>query len=357
MPKPNLLDNGFGRNNVLTAWGHWKPGALDRAAIERLGGLAGVRDVTVAVRAPLSGSGSGIAMAVTLPGHPEFIGNPHPATTKCTSVDYRYFRILGIPLLRGRLLEAGDTENAPPVAVVSEAMARRYWPTGDPIGKFIRSTPGERAYQIVGVAADAPIATIGEIPEPYIYTSWWQNPLGWEHTLLVETNGDAAAAAPALRGALAEVSRDFRRMTLTSMDELIDDSANDYRRTAQLVAALAGLGLVLAAVGFYGVTAYGVTLRTREIGIRMAVGARDRDAAALVVRQALLSAAIGSALGLPCSLALAHAFRAALFGVSEWYAPAFVAASAVLLAVAVAAASIPALRAARVDPLTALRCD
>ncbi len=324
-------------------------------AANGIGALPGVRDVSVAFRAPLSHNGGGIAMSVTLPGHPEFSGRS-PVVIKFNSADYRYFRMLGIRVLKGRALNRTDTELAPRVAVISDAMARRYWPAGDPIGKHIRVTPGSQEYQIVGVVADAPINEIGEVPEPYIYTSWWQNPFG-EHTVLIETQNDAAALAPIVRATLAGIEPEFKRAELFTMDELVRDAAIIYRAAAQLVAALAALGLILAAVGFYGVTAYGVTLRTREIGIRMAVGARQSDAASVVVRQALAVAAAGIGLGLPCSIGVAYGLRTILFGISPWYGPAFVVGSITMLSVAIAAALIPALRAARVDPLVALRCE
>jgi ABC-type antimicrobial peptide transport system permease subunit len=228
-------------------------------------------------------------------------------------------------------------------------MARRYWPAVDPIGKFIRVMPEGRDYQIVGVVADAPINRIGEVPEPYIYTCWWQNPMG-ERTILIETAGNPAALGSAMRSVLD-------RPDLFTMDGLIRDATIEHRAALQLVGLLTALGLTLAAVGFYGVVAYGVTLRTREIGIRMAVGARDSDAAWLVGRSALLSAGCGILAGLPCSIAVVFSLRAILFGISPWYPPAFLGASAVLLVVALLAALLPAMRAARVDPLEALRCE
>ena len=160
-----------------------------------------------------------------------------------------------------------------------------------------------------------------------------------------------------IRETLAGVSPELKRVSLVSLDDLIEDSTTFYRATAQLVAALGLLGLLLAAVGFYGVIAYGVTLRTREIGIRMAIGARQADASRMVVRQALLTAAAGLAIGLPCSLATTFAIRSALFGVSPWSPPAFIGAALILLMVALAAAWLPARRAAAVDPVIALRCE
>jgi len=327
---------GIARKQVLNAYGHPERGPAERQVMARIRALPGVRDVAIAIRAPLSPSGDGRAMPVALPGHA-------PATVKFNSVDARYFNVLGIRLLKGRVFTDADTETAPPVAVIAEAMARRYWPAADPIGRFIGK------YQVVGVVADAPIGAISELPEPYLYTCWWQNSFG-ERTLLIEAAGDAAALGPAVRTVLD-------RPELATMDELIRYRTTARRTVVQLVALLMALGLALAAVGFFGVVSHGVTQRTHEIGIRMAVGARARDAAWLVVRGALLAAAGGISLGLPCSLAVAFGIHRMLFGVSPWYAPAFLGAAAVLLIVALAAAMVPAMRAARVDPLGTLRCE
>jgi putative ABC transport system permease protein len=349
-------DVGLSRKNVLTAWQGRADLNVERTALDRIRAVPGVRQASVAFRAPLSHSGGGVAMAIKVPGHSEFSAGQAPAVIKYNSVEGRYFQLLGIRLLKGRSFEEADREGAPRVAVISESMARRYWPNDDPIGKDIRAEEARQTYRIVGVVADAPINSIGEIPEPYFYTSWWQNPFG-EHTLLIESQAAPALIAPVIRSTLAGVSPDLKRVSLVSLDDLIEDSTTSYRATAQLVAALGILGLLLAAVGFYGVIAYGVTLRTREIGIRMAIGARQADASRMVVRQALLTAVAGLAIGLPCSLAATFAIRSALFGVSPWSPPAFIGAALILLMVALAAAWLPARRAAAVDPVIALRCE
>ena len=349
-------DIGLSRKDVLTAWQQRPDLKVERIALERIRGLPGVREVSLAFRAPLSGSGGGIAMAVTLPGHTEFSSGQSPAVIKLNSVEGSYFRVMGIRLLKGRSFTDSDGERDPRVAVISEAMARRYWPNEDPVGKDIANQEEKRTYRIVGVVADAPINNIGEFAEPYIYTSWWQNPFG-EHTLLIETERGSEALAPVLRSALAEVNPELKRVSLVTMDQLIQEATTQYRAAAQLVAALGLLGLLLAAVGFYGVIAYGVTLRTREIGIRMAIGAQQTDASRLIVRQALTTALVGVAIGLPCSLAATVAMRSMLFSVSPWSPIAFSAATLILLGVAVAASWLPARRAAAVDPVVALRCE
>ncbi len=293
-------------------------------------------------------------MSVVLPGHAEFQGRENPVSIKCNMVEPGYFRLFGIRLLRGRVFQPTDTETAPRVAVISNSMARRYWPGQDPVGRFLRSSPDGHTYQIAGVVADAPINEIGEVPEPYLYTCWWQNPMN-EYTFLIQTEREAAAFGPTALSALAGIRPEMKHAELFTMDQLIRDATIIRRATAQLAAALTGLGLLLAALGLYGVVAHGVALRTREIGIRMALGARERETAALVVRQAAATAGLGIAAGMPCSLAANWAIRSVLFGVSPWDPRAFLGPSAILLVVGVAAGWIPARRAARVSPLAALR--
>jgi len=234
-------------------------------------------------------------------------------------------------------------------------MARRYWPAGNPVGRYLRAMPKAEDYQVVGVVADAPINEIGEVPEPYIYTSWWQNSFG-ENTLLVETEGDAAALASPARAALLEISREFRQVPIFTMDELMREAAVMYRASAELVGALAFLGVLLAAVGFYGVVAYGVSQRTREIGIRMAVGADRRDVQKMVLKQGMLLACVGCAIGLAVTM-LAGRPATAIIGVSGFYLPLVGLVFAAMLSVAALSAYIPARRASLLDPNIILRQD
>jgi predicted lysophospholipase L1 biosynthesis ABC-type transport system permease subunit len=240
------------------------------------------------------------------------------------------------------------------VAVISTAMARRYWPNDDPIGNIMQTEPGGRILQIVGVVADAPIVKIGELPEPYFYTSWWQDPSN-EHTLLVETAGNPTEFAPTLRVALKRMDPRLERVSVTSIEELVRVRTNVHQSGAQLVASLGVVGLLLMAAGLYGVLSYGVALRRREIGIRIALGARAAQAAGLVLRQGLGLAAAGIVLGLPLAAAAGFALRAELFGVAPWDPASYLVGVSVLLVVSLAASWIPSRRASCVDPMTVLR--
>jgi predicted permease len=347
---------GLGRNNVLGAWDAGGNRALDRPLLERVRAIPGVREATIAFRAPLSGNGGGLAMPVTIPGHQEFVAGQAPVNIKYNTVDQRYFGMMGVRLLRGRLFSDADREGTAPVIVISDTMARRYWPGADPIGKYVRAASGKREFQIAGVVSDAPINSVGELPEPYFYACWWQQDFGLgDFAIMAETAGDPQAIAPLFRAAIKEVNPRLDHAQLFTMEELIGDRTRSYQMAAQLVAALGGLALVLTAIGLYGMLAYGVTLRRREIGIRMAIGAKRMQAAGLVMKQGTGLVAAGIAIGAPLAVAANHGVRSVLFGVSPWSVGALAAAAVVLLGVAVAASWWPSIRASRVDPMEALR--
>jgi predicted permease len=348
-------DIGLARKNVLAGWqSGTRSLPLDQSVIDRVRGIGGVKDVAVAFRAPMSFSGGGISLPVRIPGHPAFSSGQAPAVTKYNTVDERYFPLLGIRLLRGRAFDSRDIQGSAPVAVVSEAFARRYWPDEDPVGRSLVTEPRGKTWQIVGVVADAPVNGIGEIPEPYFYLCWWQAPVG-EYTLLLETQGEPLALAGTLRATLKQIDERLARVDITSLDELVRLRTNRYLAMSNLVAALGGLGLILTAIGLYGVLGYGVTLRRREIGIRMALGAQAAQAQSLVVGQGFRIAIYGIVLGVPLAAAALHLIRTTLYGIAPWHAPAFALAALLMIAVALVASWLPARRASRVDPMTVLR--
>jgi predicted lysophospholipase L1 biosynthesis ABC-type transport system permease subunit len=195
---------------------------------------------------------------------------------------------------------------------------------------------------------------LGERPQPYLYLPYWAN-FSTEVTFLIETTGDAAPLTPAARRALKEVDSRLDPLGITTEGELVRFSALLYQVTAELAGALGLLGLVLTAVGLYGVVSYGVSQRTRELGIRMALGAERGDTLRLVFREAALLGAVGVATGLPVALAATRLLSSLLYGVGPWDVPAFAGAALLLLAVLFAAAFAPARRATTVDPAAALR--
>jgi putative ABC transport system permease protein len=209
-------------------------------------------------------------------------------------------------------------------------------------------------HRIVGIVQDAVIEGIGEPPEPYFYLPYWRQPSG-EVTFLVQVAGDAAALAPALKATLKGVDPHLDPRRILTMSDYIDYAARIYRATAALAAVLAGVGLLLTVLGIYGVVAYRTANRTREIGIRVALGARRGEVVRLVMREGAVLAALGLSIGVPAALASTRVLGALVFRVSVWDPPAFGAAAVVLFLSVCAATAIPAWRATRITPSTALR--
>lgn len=340
-------DLGFGRKQLLLVWlasDHAKP-ALYRDVIAHYAALPGVRSVAAAVRAPLSLSGNGMFQRVTFPDRREF-------EIKYNSVTRNFLNTMGTPLVRGRNFEERDEIAGANSVVINERLAQRFWPGQDSIGKAIMV--GGKPYRVIGVARNAPINDVGETPEPYLYLAYWPN-FESEVTFLVETQGDAISLAQAARRELKSVDAGLDPLTITTENDLIRFSAQRYQVTAELVAALGTLGLLLTAVGLYGVVSYGVSQRTRELGIRMALGADRNDTLWLVLREVAMLGLIGIAIGLPLALTATRMFSTLLFGVSPWDAPAFAAALIVLSGVLITAGWLPARRATGIQPSSALR--
>jgi len=340
-------DLGFARKQLLLvvlSSDHAKP-ALYRDVRAHYAALPGVRSVAAAVRAPLSLSGNGMFQRVTSPDRQEY-------EIKYNSVSRNFLNTMGTPIVRGRNFEERDEIAGANSVVVNERMAQRFWPAEDPIGKEV--VVGGKPHRVIGVARNAPITAVGETPEPYLYLAYWPN-FESEVTFLIETQGDAIALAQAARRELKSVDARLDPLIVTTENDLIAFSAQRYQVTAELVASLGALGLLLTAVGLYGVVSYGVSQRTRELGIRMALGANRSDTLWLVLREVAMLGLIGIAIGLPLAFTATRMFSTLLFGVSPWDAPAFTAAMIVLAGVLMAAGWLPARRATDIQPSFALR--
>jgi putative ABC transport system permease protein len=347
-------DLGFARNQILLVWlaaNDAKP-SLYRQIVSQFEGLPGVQRVAVAVRAPLSLSSNGMAQRVVFPQRPETAAAP--VEIKYNSVSASFFQTMGTALVRGRGFEPRDETPGANSVVINESMAQRYWPQEDPLGKTIELGRKRAPRIVIGIARNAPINSIGELPEPYLYLPYWAN-FEQEATFLVETSGPAAALAEASRQALKSVDARLNPLTITTQGELIRFSALRFQLTAELVGALGLLGLILTAVGLYGVVSYGVSQRTRDFGIRMALGARRLDTLGLVLREVAMLGAMGIVIGLPVALGATRLLSSQLFGVDPWDVAAFAVAAMLLLVVVLGAGFIPARRATTVDPASALR--
>jgi putative ABC transport system permease protein len=270
-----------------------------------------------------------------------------------------YLETLGIPLLRGRTLTEADQPNTPQAAVINEAMAKQFWPNQDPLGKRFKFFGQSFFIQVVGLAKDSKYNFIGEDPTPNVYqpaTQVYQPAV----SLFVKAARPEAVLGT-VRGEVQQLDRNLPLTGVFTLSEIFDQSLWPPRMAAALLAIFAGLSLVLAVIGIYGVMAYSVTQRTRELGLRMALGASRRDVVQLVVWQGFRLTVLGVAIGLIAAVAVTRLATAALsnllFSVSATDIVTFVTVPVVLAIAALGASYIPALRATRIDPMVALRYE
>ncbi|MFP5262471.1 MAG: ABC transporter permease [Blastocatellia bacterium] len=356
------IDPGFDVRNVLNVplninlLKYTKPQGRDfyQQVIEKVESLPGVKSATLARVLPLSGSSRQSIIYVEGQEPPP---QEHPNVVNANVVGLRYFETLGIPLLRGRDFTAQDREGAPGVVVVSETFARRFWPAEDPVGKRISLRAQNGPFiEVVGVARDAKYITLGEEPRSMMYLPLLQNhETGM--TMHVRTAGDPMSVAAGVRGSVASLEKNLPTYDLKSMSEQLGSSLFPARLGAMLLAIFGLLALSLAAVGVYGVMGYSVARRTREIGIRMALGARRGDVLKLVLKEGMAMVGVGVALGLLGSFFATGVLVNFLYGVSVTDPVTFAVIPLLLSGVALAASFIPARRATKVDPLVALRYE
>jgi putative ABC transport system permease protein len=322
------------------------------AAVERLPGVVSVATVS---QLPLSDGPVRLKMAVE--GRP-FDRADAPAAA-FRAVSPAFFATMGIPLLAGRVPAETDAETAPLVVAVNQAMVRRLWATESPLGHRIRFVNEEppRWYEVVGVVGDVKSRGLDAEEEPAAYVPFAQRMVPFVRgvSLVVRTAGEPMAQLPAIRNALLGVDAEQPVFGVRTLDEVLSRSVAGRRFQAVLLQAFAGLALLLSVIGIYGVLSDAVGRRTREIGVRMALGAQPAQVLRLILGEGMALALFGLALGLPASLALARTLKSFLFGITPGDPRTLVALSVVLALSALLAAYIPARRATRVDPMTALR--
>ncbi|MGH9834190.1 MAG: ABC transporter permease [Blastocatellia bacterium] len=311
---------------------------------------------------PLPMAGNGIKVGFNIAGRPNQSGLDYPDETRLFLVGADYFRTLGVALRQGREYTARDGLYANQVAIVNEAFARRFFPDRNPLGQRINPTisADERPLpmrEIIGVVADARSRNLSEAPEPEVYLHLPQCPATGSFTLLLRTRGDAQSLAGFVREAVSKLDRNVSLSQVRTFESYISATLAQPRFNSLLLGAFAGVALLLTAIGLYGVVAYSVSQRTPEIGVRMALGARGGDVFSLIVGQGLKLALLGVGLGLGGALALAQLMEKLLFGVSATDPLTFAGVALLLLGVASLACWIPARRAAKVDPMIALRHD
>ncbi|HEX5830097.1 MAG TPA: FtsX-like permease family protein, partial [Gemmatimonadaceae bacterium] len=353
------IDPGFDSAGVATvqlnaeSWGYdeARGRAFFRALRERVAAVPGVTTVSYTSVLPLvmQSSGADIQVGGTAAG-----GGDGRLSIQLLQVDPGYFPTLRIPLLAGREITGRDDERAPKVAVVNETLARRVWPDGSALGR----TFGYRGEQvtIVGIARDARYASLTEATPALAYFPLAQR---WQarQALIVRSAGDPRTLAPAIQGAMRAIDAELPRPPVTSLEQAMTIGLLPQRVAALVTGVLGTVGLLLATAGLYGVIAHAVSRRTREIGIRLALGARRVDVLRMIVREGMRLTTAGVAIGLLLAAALTRLMAGYLLGVSPLDGVSFGAMSAIFVAVALLASWLPARRAAGADPTVALRAE
>lgn len=351
------VDPGFSTRNGLLAAIDLQPAGYDarrgrafqRELVTRVRDIQGVEAASLARRMPLGFGGSG-DVAVTIEGY-----SPSPNEEMIVynnAVGPDYFRTMGIVLVSGRAFIDRDTPDSPDVAIINQTMARRYFADRNPLGGRVHVGP--RTVEVVGVARDGKYGTVTETPRAFMYLplQQWYRP---DSVLIVKTVSDPTLIAPALHAAVRSLDPNLPLFDVRTIAEHLEISVFVQRMIASLLGVFGAVALVLATVGLYGVIAALVAQRTSEIGMRMALGARALDIMMLVLRQAFGMVGVGIAIGLAAAFGTTRLFKSLLVGVGTTDTGSFVATTVLLVLVSLAAAVIPARRAAAIDPLQALR--
>ena len=325
-----------------------------RQILERVRTIPGVAHATLAARLPLSGGGLGLGR-LTLPGAP---ADDDGITTDWNAIEPGYFATMRMPLLTGRDFNAFDRPQTPFAAIVNETFAKRIWPNQNAIGKVLVQHTGpdsSRALTVVGIARDAKYRTLGEAPRNFIYVPLQQQYLSGFTIVARATRGQRLATD--IRTLLASMNANVPVISSQSLEEFTSIGLLPQRIAASISASLGMVGLLLAAIGIYGVTAYLVASRTREIGIRMALGAGRAAVVRMVLRQGMRLVMIGMLIGLALAAAGAQLLRSLLLGIGTTDPITFASAAALFCIIGLAACYVPVRRATAVDPAVALRTE
>ena len=323
-----------------------------RVAIDRAKAVPGVESATIASNFPLGG---GLGRTVFPEGEDEASGY-RGTLTQLNDVDTNFFRTLRIPVVGGRDFTDADRKNTHPVAIISEAMANQFWPGQNAVGKRFHFFGEPQLREVVGVVRNTVVNAIGEDPQPLAYLPLTQD-FAPAATMQVRTSGSPESVIAAVRSQVQSLDTNLALTNLNTIEELIDQGLWAPRVGAGLLAVFGALALLLAIVGVYGVLSYSVSQQTREIGIRMAMGARTASVLSLVVRQGMRLALVGLALGLVIAFAGMRLLSSLLFGVSAHDPATFAGVSLILATAAILGCYVPARRAAKINPISALRYE
>ena len=322
----------------------------------RMRAVPGVRDVAITTDLPIGGQS--VFHNLSFEGRTVAPGTEPEVYYR--GVNAAYFQAMGIPLLKGRTFTSADDAGAPLVAIVNNAFAREYYPGEDVLGRRVRWASGDGTWiTIVGVVADVRGLSLDQDEVPAVHMPYAQEINAWRRWMdvAIRADGNPGALAPVLRREVLAVDRTVPITRVRTMEEVLEASVAERRFNLLLLGAFALIALALAAAGTYGVMAYLVTQRTREIGVRLAIGAQPGDVFRMVVGRGLMLATFGVALGLGTAAVLSRVLRSMLFNVEPTDAFTFVVSSVVLLIAVAVASFVPARRAAKMDPLEALRAE
>ena len=328
--------------------------ALYRDLVERLESLPGVSGAAMTTCVPF---GNGLQSRT--PATP--VGRSLLEPSQSIPIDWRsvspgYFRTMEIPLLRGRQFTDGDTATGPNVMIVSQGLAERVWGSEDPLGRAMRIVGSGKVYTVIGVVGDARNSALNAEPYPTMYYS--TNAVTWPTMdVVLRIAQDPYGGLQGARQRLRELDPDLSMFSVRSMNDWLSRSIAQPRLNAVLVTAFGCLALLMAAIGVYGVLSYLVNQRTREIGLRMALGAQRQRVIGLVIKEGMILALTGIAAGVLSALLVSQVLSSLLYGVAARDASTFAATAITLTLVALAACIAPAVRASRVDPILALRCE
>jgi putative ABC transport system permease protein len=333
---------------------HRRISAFQRELLERVGSIPGVQSAAFTAYLPLSGINNSWAFDVE--------GRPPKPPGVFDSTNYRpvsadYFETIGIPLQRGRGFDPTDDEDHPLVVLINEAMARTFWKQQDPVGQRLRFSE-QKWRTIVGVVGDVRHEGLGTKPEPEMYIPYGQIPnVEARPTIVLRTSIEPTNLTSALRKTVSEVDASVPLDQIETMKQIVSVSVGGPRFRTAVLLMFAILALFVASIGLYGVTSYLMSQRTREFGIRVAIGASSGALLRLVLGQAAKLVSIGICLGLVGAMLLARSIASLLYGITPFDAATLASVSLLLAAVALLASYIPARRAATVDPIVALRYE
>lgn len=329
--------------------------AFQKQAVDRLAEIPGVQSAGAVNYLPFSGTE--LNASVTIEGRPPVANANERPRAFFRDVSPKYFQAMGIPVRKGRPFADSDNKDAPPVVIINEAAARRFYSNEDPLGKRFKQGRAESKnpwVTVVGIVGGVSHTTLGLASQPEVYLPFQQNPDAII-TLVARTQSDPRGLAATVRREVSSLDKDLPVSNIKFMDEIVAGSVSQPRVYALLLSVFAGLALILAAIGIYGVMSYSVTQRTHEIGIRMALGAQRKNVLGLIIKQGMALALVGIFLGLIVSLALTRVLTSQLYDISSTDPVTFSLISLILMLVAVIACYVPAWRATKVDPMIAVR--